>query len=144
MGSYAQLPPLRRVGRRERLVAAECLETVGLGGMGEERFASLSGGQRQRVLIARALAAKPSLLLLDEPTAGVDAEATAAIMSALSRLNRDQHLTILLVTHHVRMVRDLATAVFWVQDGRVLRGQVEEILTPGRLAGAFGIAGDGG
>jgi ABC-type Mn2+/Zn2+ transport system ATPase subunit len=144
MGTYARLGPLRGIGRPQRLLAARCLELVGLGALAEHRFASLSGGQTQRVLIARALAAEPRLLLLDEPTAGVDTEATAAIMDVLSRLNRDNGLTVLLVTHHAHMLRGLASAVFWVQEGRVVRGRIEEMLTPERIAGVQGTVGDGG
>ena len=98
-----------------------------------QRFASLSGGQTQRALIARALAAEPSFLLLDEPTAGVDAEATATIMGVLSRLNRDAGLTVLLVTHQLRMLQGLASAVFWVQDGRVARRRVEDVMAAADL-----------
>ena len=138
MGTYARLRPLRRVARAQRLLAARSLDLVGLGGLGEQRFASLSGGQMQRVLIARALAAEPRLLLLDEPTAGVDAEATAAIMDVVGRLNRTDGLTVLLVTHQVGMLRGLASAVVWVQDGRAVRGRIEEMLSPERIAGVLG------
>jgi ABC-type Mn2+/Zn2+ transport system ATPase subunit len=131
MGTYARLPPLRRVGSQQRRVALQSLDLVGLGAIAEQRFASLSGGQTQRALIARALAAEPDILVLDEPTAGVDAEATAAIMSVLGRLNRERGLTVLLVTHQVRMLRGVASAVFWVQDGRAIRGHVEDVIAPG-------------
>ena len=66
------------------------------------------------MLIARALAAEPQLLLLDEPTAGVDPGAAAAIMDVVGRLNRDSGLTVLLVTHQLRMLRPLARSVVWV------------------------------
>ena len=138
MGTYARLGPLRRAGRRQRRLATDCLAQVGLAAISEQRFASLSGGQKQRVLIARALAADPGLLLLDEPTAGVDAPATGAIMEILGRLNRDHGLTVVLVTHQVRMLGGLANAVLWVQDGQVTRGRPEELLTLERLAGVLG------
>ena len=141
MGTYARLHPLQRVGRAQRLLAAHCLEQVKLGALADERFASLSGGQTQRVLIARALAAEPRLLLLDEPTAGVDTEATAAIMEVLGRLNRDEGLAVVLVTHQVRMLRGLASAVFWVQEGRVTRGPLDDVLTPERMAEVPGALG---
>jgi ABC-type Mn2+/Zn2+ transport system ATPase subunit len=134
MGTYARLHPLRRTGRRERSLAAECLDLVGLAASAERRFASLSGGQKQRVLIARALAAEPRLLLLDEPTAGVDAEATAAIMDAVSRLNRREGMTVLLVTHQVRMLGGLVSEALWVEDGRVARTKVADLLTPEGVA----------
>jgi ABC-type Mn2+/Zn2+ transport system ATPase subunit len=143
MGTYARLRPLRRVGRAQRAFADRSLGLVGLAALAEQRFASLSGGQRQRVLIARALAAEPRLLLLDEPTAGVDAEATAAIMDVVSQLNREEGLTVLLVTHRVRMLRGLAKAVVWVQEGRAVRAQVEELLTSERLTGVLGALGIG-
>jgi manganese/iron transport system ATP-binding protein len=138
MGTYARLGPLRRAGRRQRRLATHCLERVGLAGVSEQRFASLSGGQKQRVLIARALAAEPGLLLLDEPTAGVDAQATAAIVDVIGRLNRDEGLAVVLVTHQVRILGGLTSAVWWVQDGRVARGRPEDFLTPERLAGVLG------
>jgi ABC-type Mn2+/Zn2+ transport system ATPase subunit len=128
MGTYARLPPWRHAGRRDRRRASQALDLVGLGTIAQQRFAALSGGQTQRALIARALAAEPRFLLLDEPTAGVDAEATAMIMAVLSRLNRDESLTVLLVTHQLRMLQGLASAVFWVQDGRVARRRIEDLM----------------
>jgi len=128
MGTYARLSAWRRVGAHQRRVAHHALELVGLGGLADQRFAQLSGGQTQRVLIARALAAEPSLLILDEPTAGIDAEATAAIMGVLSTLNRDEGLTVLLVTHQVRVLQGVVNAVVWVQDGRAVRGGLDEML----------------
>ena len=134
MGTYARLSAWRRVGAVQRRAAHRSLELVGLAGLANHRFAELSGGQTQRVLIARALAAEPRLLLLDEPTAGIDAEATAAIMGVLSTLNRDDGLTVLLVTHQVRVLHGLVSAVVWVQDGSAERGGLEETLARHTLA----------
>jgi ABC-type Mn2+/Zn2+ transport system ATPase subunit len=134
MGTYARLHPLQRAGRRQRSLAARCLDQVGLAAIAERRFAALSGGQKQRVLIARALAAEPRLLLLDEPTAGVDAEATAAIMEVVGRLNRNEGMTVLLVTHQVRMLGGLVDEALWVEDGRVVHTKIADVLTPDRVA----------
>jgi ABC-type Mn2+/Zn2+ transport system ATPase subunit len=144
MGTYARLPPLRPVGRRERRIALECLEQVGMHAVAEQRFSSLSGGQKQRVLIARALAAAPLLLVLDEPTAGVDPGAASAIMDVVARLNRERGLTVLLVTHQLRMLHALAGVVVWVQGGRATRGAAEEMLAPERVAEVLGAIGAGG
>ncbi len=143
MGSYARLAPLRPVTRREQTLATACLEQVGMQAVAEQRFSALSGGQKQRVLIARALAAEPELLVLDEPTAGVDPAAAAAIMDAVARLNRERSLTVLLVTHQLRMLRGLVRSVVWVQGGRAVQGPADEMLAPERIAEMLGAIGSG-
>src|SRR5215471_15989246 len=128
MGTYARLAPLQRVSRGERRLATTCLEQVGLADLAGRPFWALSGGQKQRVLIARALAAEPEILMLDEPTSGVDPGATAAIMHLISSLNRDQGLTVVLVSHHLRLVRSLVHSVIWIEGGRVTKGPTEAML----------------
>jgi ABC-type Mn2+/Zn2+ transport system ATPase subunit len=138
MGTYAHLGPLHVIGRAQHRVAATALEQVGLTAIAETPFCALSGGQKQRVLIARALAAEPQVLLLDEPTAGVDPGAAAAIMEVISRLNREHGLTVVLVTHLLRQARPLVRSVIWVEDGTALKGPTETMLAPERIAEVFG------
>jgi len=141
MGTFAGLGPLSLVGRKEHALAATALERVGLDGIANTPFWTLSGGQKQRVLIARALAAQPRLLLLDEPTAGVDPGATAAILDVITRLNRDERLTVLLVTHQVRQIRPFVRSVIWVDEGTATKGPTEIMLAPERVAEVFGTHG---
>jgi ABC-type Mn2+/Zn2+ transport system ATPase subunit len=143
MGTYARLSAFRPVGAHERRRAAECLGQVGLEAIAGQPFWALSGGQKQRVLIARALAAEPTLLLLDEPTAGVDPGAAAAIMEVIARLNRERGLTVLLVTHQLRLVRPLVRSVLWVEGGRARKGPAETLLTPEHIADVFGALAGG-
>ena len=143
MGSYARLKPLQPLTRAHRKLAADCLDQVGMAAVAEQRFSALSGGQKQRVLIARALAATPGLLVLDEPTAGVDPGAAAAIMDVVARLNRELGLTVLLVTHQLRMLRPLVGTVVWVHGGRIVRGPAAEMLKPERIAEMLGEIGTG-
>jgi ABC-type Mn2+/Zn2+ transport system ATPase subunit len=138
MGTYARLAPLQPVRRRQRQLAAACLEQVGLAELATRPFWALSGGQRQRVLIARGLAVEPDILLLDEPTAGVDPGAAASIMEILARLNHERGLTVVLVSHNLRLIRPLVRSVVWVDEGRVQKGATETMLTPERVADAFG------
>jgi ABC-type Mn2+/Zn2+ transport system ATPase subunit len=140
MGTYARLGPLHPVGRAQHRTAATALEQVGLEAIADAPFWTLSGGQKQRVLIARALAAEPRVLLLDEPTAGVDPGAAAAIMDVISRLNRERGLTVVLVTHQLRQARPLVRSVIWVEDGTATKGTTETMLSPERIAEVFGVA----
>ncbi len=143
MGAAARVPPLWPVGRRRRALAGECLAAVGLAETAEQPFWALSGGQKQRVLIARSLAVEPEILLLDEPTAGVDPGAEAAIVDVIARLNRERGLTVVLVSHHLRLVRQLVRSVIWVADGTAIKGSSDEMLSARRLAEAFGSAAAG-
>lgn len=97
----------------DRRVALESLESVGLLNVANVAFADLSGGQAQRVLIARALASKPSLLLLDEPTANVDKPAEDKILGCLDALAGS--VTILMVTHNLHAVEERVKKILVVQ-----------------------------
>jgi len=129
MGTYAKLAPLQPVRRQLRRLAARCLDQVGLADLAEQQFWALSGGQKQRVLIARALAVEPEIMLLDEPTAGVDAEAEIAITDLLQRLNRDRALTVVLVTHHLGRIRSAVRSAVWIDEGRATKQPIEAIPT---------------
>jgi len=134
MGVYGRVGPGRLVPHGERAFVRECLQATGAEDFARKRFAELSGGQKQRVLIARALATKPNILVLDEPTAGVDAAATQALLAFISQIHQKRHLTILLVTHDLPLVRQRAQQVVWLHQGRALSGTVAEVLTPRRMA----------
>jgi len=129
MGACGRVGAGRPLNRAERDWAHECLRQAGADDFSRRRFSQLSGGQRQRVLIARALATRPDLLLLDEPTAGIDASATQAIMELLKRLHEAQKLTILMVNHDLSAVRKSVEQVVWLHQGKVLFGPVAELLS---------------
>jgi ABC-type Mn2+/Zn2+ transport system ATPase subunit len=116
----------------------EALERSGLRGMAMRDYWSLSGGQRQRALLARALVRRPRLLLLDEPTNNLDPGAEEALLSLLARLNADEGLTLLVVTHDLRMAARHASHVALVAHGRVRAGTRETVLQPEALREAFG------
>jgi ABC-type Mn2+/Zn2+ transport system ATPase subunit len=133
MGAYGRLRGLRTLPSSERDLARECLDRVGLLSRACEPFSSLSGGQRQRVLIARALMARPRLLLLDEPTSGVDRGAQAHILGLLSEMNRTQDMAILLVSHQIGMVREAVKSCLWVSGGTVRAGDPRVMLATEHL-----------
>ena len=89
------------------------------------------------MLIARALTTRPDVLVLDEPTAGVDQAATHAVLEFISQIRRERKITVLLVTHDFAAVRQHAQQVIWLHEGRVLHGPADELLTPERMAEIF-------
>lgn len=117
----AQLPLFYRgVSLREqRAMATEALNRVGLRGREGHYPTQLSGGQQQRVAIARALVSGPSLLLADEPTGNLDTESSREIMAILDGLNKEQGMTIILVTHETDIAA-YADREIVIKDGRVL------------------------
>jgi len=119
MGTYGDVPFWRRLGARERARADAALAACGATDFAGLRYSKLSGGQRQRVLISRALATEPQVLLLDEPTAGVDRAAEKAIVEVLAALRRERALAIWIVTHHAEAVRGVAERVIHLDAGTV-------------------------
>ena len=108
------------VGKRKRRERAqELLTQIGLGKYGQSLPNRMSGGQQQRVAIARALANSPKVILADEPTGNLDSETSNEIMGVLTRLNREQGLTIILVTHELD-VANFANRLIRFKDGVVV------------------------
>jgi D-methionine transport system ATP-binding protein len=115
-------------GSKEKRVA-ELLDRVGLSDHSGHRPAQLSGGQKQRVGIARALALGPSYLLSDEATAGLDPSTTKAILALLSQLRDEFGLAIILITHEMEVVREIADSVARIDGGRIIEsGAVDDVI----------------
>jgi iron complex transport system ATP-binding protein len=121
--------------------AAELLEVVGCAALADRRFELLSSGEKQRVQIARCLMLDPSLLLLDEPAAGLDLGAREQLAVLLARLNADPGLAAtIVVTHHVEEIAAGTTHAIVLKSGRVVAsGPVAETVTGPILGEAFGL-----
>lgn len=139
-GRIARLGPWRRPGPADREIARRAMAQVGTTGLERRQFAELSGGQKQRVLIARALAAEPSLMVLDEPTSGTDPAAERAVMDLLRHLHAQGHLTVVMATHNLNLVGNYARRIALVdRERRVFRiGTSAEILTDDTLTRLYG------
>jgi zinc transport system ATP-binding protein len=127
-----------RTERAERLAWA--LAQVGMEGKSGMSYWALSGGQRQRALLARALVRRPTLLVLDEPTNGLDLEAESLLLDALERLHRAGGIAIVLVTHDLALAVNHATHVAVFHDGRLDGGPRDEVLAGPALRRAYGPA----
>jgi zinc transport system ATP-binding protein len=132
MGRLGPLPRLMSRGDRE--FVDEALSRVGLTGKGSTSFNALSGGQRQRVLIARALAARPALLIMDEPTSSVDRAAEESLRNLLVELNRE--MTIMLITHDLGFVSREVNKILCVNV--VARLHRSHEVTEDMIRGLFG------
>ncbi|MCC6139279.1 MAG: ABC transporter ATP-binding protein [Nitrospira sp.] len=130
----AQLPLFYRglPLREQRVLAAAALERVGLKGREQHYPTQLSGGQQQRVAIARALVTTPSLLLADEPTGNLDTESSRDIMAILDRLNKDEGITVILVTHEPDIAAYAAREIV-IKDGQVLTDRRTKPIPPSSL-----------
>ena len=106
----------------DRVSVQEAIDRVGLSPHADRRLTTLSGGQQQRAFIAKALAADPELLVLDEPTTGVDVEAQDAIAALLQRLRTELEMTILYVSHEFGAVERFVERIVLVRGGIVFDG----------------------
>ena len=134
MGRFPRLPFYRRFGSADREIVTKALDIVNMSSLARRHIAHLSGGQQQRVFVARAIAQEPQLLLLDEPTTGVDAETEHALAGVVRQLVRGG-LPVLMTTHDLDNV-DAWFDRLMVLDRRVLAlGTPHEVVESGAYAG---------
>ena len=129
MGVCGRVGAGQIINKTERDWARQCMAETGATSLASKLFSRLSGGQKQRVLMARALATKPDLLVLDEPTAGIDPNATRSIMEVLKRIHEQHRQTVLMVSHDLTTIRQYAHDVIWLHEGRVMHGTVSDLLS---------------
>jgi len=115
---------------RRRDIAAEALDIVGLGHRLSHRPRQLSGGERQRVAIARAIARRPAVVLADEPTGNLDQATGQEVIGLLTRLNREHHVTLVVITHDAS-VAAAAPRRIELRDGRVVRDENQLTVSEG-------------
>jgi ABC-2 type transport system ATP-binding protein len=129
-GGYFGMP---RRERKERI--AELLEAFSLSGKKDDRTRTLSGGMKRRLILARALMHRPRLLILDEPTAGVDVELRLELWHYVQRINAEG-TTILLTTHYLEEAEQLCDKIAFINGGRIVAQG-----TSGELAARYGVSG---
>jgi zinc transport system ATP-binding protein len=111
LGRVAKIGPFRWPGKEDHAEVKRALQLVGMESLRHKMIGQLSGGQQQRVFIARALAPQPDLLILDEPTAGVDAESQGRFYNLLRELNKELGVALLFVSHDIGPLRGMLDTV---------------------------------
>ena len=123
-----ELAGMDKAAIRERV--NPLLELVGLAHLADRYPAQISGGQKQRVGIARALASRPKVLLSDEATSALDPETTRSILDLLRQVNRELGLTVVLITHQMQVIKQVADRVAVIEAGRIVeQGRVLDVFT---------------
>jgi ABC-type Mn2+/Zn2+ transport system ATPase subunit len=139
MGRFKRKGLLGRLDRSDRERVEWSLARAGIAGLENRLYRELSGGQKQRTLIARALATEPEVLVLDEPTAGMDLLSSKLLLDLIGNLHDEGHLSVILVTHLLGEVANCATDIAMVDQGRVAVGPKDMVLTSQNLTAMYGI-----
>lgn len=137
-GRYPHQSWWKNTAREDRLAVDRALEITKTSHLRHQMMPSLSGGERQRVWIAMALAQEPQLLVLDEPTTYLDINHQLEIMELLKRLNREQHMTVLMVLHDLTQAAQYADYMAVIKEGHlVVDGVPQDIMTEQLLLDVF-------
>jgi ABC-type Mn2+/Zn2+ transport system ATPase subunit len=137
MGRYRELGAVRRPQQEDRRAMAESLRHVDIESLRTSAFNDLSGGQKQRVLIARALVARPDILILDEPTNGMDLSSRISMLELISRLHEEEHLTVIMVSHLLDDVANYVKRIAIVEQNFFLVGPGAEVLNGRNLSALY-------
>jgi iron complex transport system ATP-binding protein len=130
MGRYPYLKGWAFESAEDHRIARSAMERMGVERFSDRLFAELSGGEKQRVIIARALAQQPRILLLDEPATFLDLHHQSQIYSLLGELNRDEKMTVVVVSHDLNMASQLCRQLLLLNEGRMAGlGTPWEVLT---------------
>lgn len=129
-GLYGELGIFKRVGKTERDRVRDALKQVGLSDLGSRNIAKLSGGQQQRAFIARAIVSNPEVIILDEPTVGVDIESVNQFYQLMGQLNESLGLTIMLVSHDIGTITEKVTKLACLNKKLFCHGSPQEMEDP--------------
>lgn len=138
MGLYGTRIPGTRMTSRDRETSLNAIRGVGLEHKAQALFSELSGGQQQRILLARALVGQPDILILDEPTNGMDIVSEASVMKTVDEVHSKTGMTIVLVTHLLHVVAQHVTEIGLIQGDQIEFGMTKDLLTEQHLTELYG------
>jgi zinc transport system ATP-binding protein len=131
-----QLP--RKLNKEDRIAVEKTLALMGITAIRKSKIGELSGGQQQRVLLARAVVGGPELLILDEPTTALDPESRDRFYTLLRDLNRDQGITVILVTHDTSSIGTYASRFLYVDKEIIFDGTFDDFCHSSEMTSLFG------
>lgn len=138
MQIYAQTPIFKRNKKKIDKKVQEVLDEVGMFNYSKRLIGNLSGGQQQRVFIARSLVNNPELILMDEPTVGIDAESQQAFYDTLNKLNKDKNISIIMITHDIGPICEHASKIVCIEDKKLHVHDTKDTLTRDHLKAIYG------
>ncbi len=138
LGLASQKPWFSMLSPRDRELIEEAMDSASISDLRDKNLSDLSGGQRQRVMIARALVSQPKVLILDEPSTGVDITTQHKFYQFLKKLNDEKSLTIIFITHDLGVIADDVTHVLAVNQNLLFAGTAEEMLNCEAVSEVYG------
>ncbi|MFT7859777.1 MAG: metal ABC transporter ATP-binding protein [Sulfurimonas sp.] len=139
MGRVANRKLFRSASKEDKRIVADVMEKMDITHLKDKMVGTLSGGQRQRVMIARALASSPSVLILDEPNTGVDQKSQQRFYALLKKINQEEGITILFITHDVGVIADDIGRLFTINEKATICNNPKEALTCDEMSELYGI-----
>ena len=138
LGRVSRSSPFRRFSRQDQQAAEDVLRHLNIYDLRKRRIGELSGGQSQRVFLAKALASEPDLIILDEPTSGVDARSSAEFYDTLGHLNRDHGITVIMASHDIGVVTKYSNRVACLNGSLFFHGTTSEFVKSSALSEVYG------
>jgi iron complex transport system ATP-binding protein len=140
MGRTPYLSAFQQPSNKDREMAAEAMQKTGIQHLAQKTTDEISGGELQLTYIARALAAKPQVLIMDEPETGLDYRNQMIVMNLIESLSRDEHLSVLFTTHYPEHAASMCSEVLLMnRDGSTMFGKTDQVLTAENTGRAFGV-----
>jgi len=139
MGRVAKRSLFGGMSREDKDAVRDAMQKMDVLNLKDKMVGTLSGGQRQRVMIARALASNPKILILDEPNTGVDAVSQHRFYSLLSKLNKEENITILFITHDIGVIVDDIQRLFTINQKATICNNPKQALTCDDMSALYGV-----
>jgi len=140
MGRFPFLGTFQNESKDDKNIVNTAMEKTGILNMSERPVTELSGGERQRVMIAKALAQKPSVLILDEPTSSLDINYQIDILDTIKLLNRDEHITVIMVAHDINLACQYSDRLLLLSKGSVYAsGSPSDVITEENIYNVFSL-----